>query len=93
MPPTLTITGPRAELLRAIADGKVWEYWDDYEPGEVTLEEAPGRRSRVTRKVGVMKTIGLCETDPADIGLHSRSIKLTGAGEKALADYDAERNR
>ncbi|MEU0078486.1 hypothetical protein ABZY58_11370 [Micromonospora tulbaghiae] len=93
MPP-LTITGDRAELLRAIAAGQVTEFWADDadQPSDITRQEYPGRRTRVTGKVKVMKTVGLCETDPADAELNTRRVKLTGAGEKALADYDANRS-
>lgn len=89
---TLAITSARAELLRAIADCKVTEDWFTDEPGEIRHRDA-GRDTRVTGRVRVMKAAGLCETDPADEDFHVRGIKLTSAGEKALADYDAKATR
>ncbi|MEU8334767.1 hypothetical protein [Micromonospora tulbaghiae] len=85
----LAITGARAELLRAIAAGKVTEDWFTDEPGEIRHREYAGRDTRVTGKVRVMKSAGLCETDPADEDFHVRGIKLTEAGVRALAYYDA----
>lgn len=85
----LTITGTRAELLRAIDGGHVTEDWYTDEPGEIRHREYAGRTTRVTGKVRVMKVAGLCETDPADADLHLRGIRLTDAGRQALADYDA----
>ncbi len=85
----LTITGPRAELLRAIDAEQVTEDWYTEEPGEIRQGAHGGRIGTVvTGRVRVMKAAGLCETDPADDDFHVRGIRLTDAGRKALADYD-----
>ncbi|MFF0822447.1 hypothetical protein ACFYUR_18960 [Micromonospora haikouensis] len=91
--PDLTITSTRAELLRAIDAGKVTEDWYNDQPGEILHREYAGRTTRVTGKVRVMKTAGLCETDPDDNDMHVRRIRLTDDGRKALADYDASEGK
>ncbi len=92
MTTTLAITDTRAELLRAIDNDKVTEDWNNDQPGEIRNHEYAGRTTRVTGKVRVMKTVGLCETHPDDADMHIRRLRLTDAGRKALADYDAKEN-
>ncbi|MEU7978291.1 hypothetical protein AB0B63_07135 [Micromonospora sp. NPDC049081] len=86
----LTITPTRAALLRAIDTGAVTEDWFTDEPGEIRQGAQGGHLGTVvTGKVRVMKTAGMCETDPEDDDFHVRGIRLTDAGRKALAEYDA----
>ncbi|MEV1013819.1 hypothetical protein AB0I89_24000 [Micromonospora sp. NPDC049801] len=86
----LTITDGRADILRAIDAGTITEDWHADEPATIRLG-AQGHHwgAVVTGKVRVLKTAGLCETDPADEDFHVRGIRLTDAGRQALADYDA----
>ncbi len=37
-----------------------------------------------------MKDAGLVETDPNDDDMHVRLVRLTEAGEKALAEFDTK---
>lgn len=91
---TLAITDTRAELLRAIDNGKVTEDWYNDQPGEIRHGAQRGYVGTVvTGRVRVMKTAGLCETNPDDADFHVRGIRLTDAGRKALAEHDATTSR
>lgn len=91
---TLTITTDRAELLRAIDNGKVTEDWYDDQPGTIRRDAFGGQQGTVvTGKVRAMKAAGLCETSPDDDDFHVRGIRLTDAGRTALADHDATADR
>ncbi|MFD6565434.1 hypothetical protein [Micromonospora profundi] len=86
-----TLNESRADLLRAIDAGRVTEDWYNGEPGQIRQDAQSGKVGTVvTGKVRVMKAAGLCETNPADAGLHVRGIRITDAGRQALADYDAK---
>lgn len=77
-------TPARLALLGEIDAGKVWEDWSSDEPGAVVLMEYPGRETRVTGRVRVMKLAGWVRTDPGDDDLHSRRISLTDTGREVL---------
>lgn len=96
----LTITGPRAELLRAInapdvrvfaAIGSLRGSWAD---ADVWLHPTNGNMRKVTGAVGKLEQAGLVKRDPVGARYHShRHYTLTTDGEKALADYDAPKVR
>lgn len=86
----LTITADRAELLRAIDNGKVKT---SRRSGETYHDEYAGRRTRVTGKVKVMLLVRLVERVDHDDDRTDVDVRLTDAGRKALAEYDATAGR
>jgi len=80
----LSPTPTRLALLAQIRAGRVWEDWSTDEPGTVVLMEYPGRETRVTGQVRVMRLAGWVQTEPDDDDLHSRRISLTDAGRVVL---------
>lgn len=83
-------TPTRLALLTDIAAERVWEDWSTDKPGPAVLHEYPGRKTRVTGKVQVMKLAGWVETHPDDDDLHSRRITLTDKGRAVLAAAERE---
>lgn len=85
-------TPTRVELARSIAAGNVLEYWAAGEIGQIE-EKAMGRWWKVTGKVELMRSAGLCETHPDDVFMNARRTALTEAGEQWLAEHDREAGR
>jgi hypothetical protein len=95
--PDLTITAARADILRAIADPTIEVYASlgsifnaSWLSADVWVKYPDGTRRKVTKTVGDMDEAGLVERAPGS-SRAPRPYTLTPDGEKALADYDAQR--